>query len=78
MAPGENPLRPFRAQKLPADKISEDLSSKDLRQPGFVDPRDLMERPGLVHSALGHQEMEVRAGIDPVAKCLNGGNDAGH
>jgi hypothetical protein len=30
--PGEEAFGPFRAEELPADKISEDLSSKDFRQ----------------------------------------------
>jgi hypothetical protein len=34
-----------------------------------------MEDARLIHSAFGHQEMEVR--IDPVPKGLDGGNDAG-
>jgi hypothetical protein len=31
-----------------------------------------MEDPGLVHSALGDQEMEVGVGIHPGAECLDG------
>ena len=58
--PGENPFRPFRAQKLLADKIGQDLAGEELGQPRVVDPGDLMEDARLVHSALGHQEMEVR------------------
>ena len=37
-----------------------------------------MELPSLVHSALGHQQMEVRVEVDPVAKCLDGSNHSGH
>jgi hypothetical protein len=37
-----------------------------------------MEEARPVHSALGHQEMEVGVKIDPVAECLNGGDDSGH
>jgi hypothetical protein len=34
-----------------------------------------MEDARLVHSTLGHQEMEVRMKIDPVPECLNGGDE---
>ena len=36
-----------------------------------------MEEPGLIHPALGHQEMEMRVEIYPVAKGLDGGDDPG-
>jgi hypothetical protein len=37
-----------------------------------------MEETRLVHSALSHQEVEVRVKIDLVPKCLNGRDDPGH
>jgi len=37
-----------------------------------------VEGTRFIHPALGHQEMEVGVKIDPVAKCLNGGDDPGH
>jgi hypothetical protein len=77
MPPDENPLAPFRAQELLADKIGQDLTDEDFGQPRFVDPRDLIEETRLVHSALGDQEMEVRMRIDAVAEGLNGRNDSG-
>jgi hypothetical protein len=36
-----------------------------------------MDEAGLIHSALGHQKMEVREKIDPVSECLNGRDDSG-
>jgi len=78
MVPGENPLRPFGAEKLPADKKPENLAGKELSQPGVVDPGDPMEHPGLVHSSLGHQEMEMGVEIDPGSEGLDGGDDSGH
>jgi len=39
VVPGENPFRPFGAEKLPADKVGEDLPGEELRQPRVVDPR---------------------------------------
>ena len=36
-----------------------------------------MEDARLVHSTLGHQEMQMRMQIDPVAECLNGGDNPG-
>ena len=66
MWPGENHLGPFGAEKFFADKIREDLPGEELRQPGVVDPGDLVEGARLVHSALGHQEMQMRVEIDPV------------
>ena len=57
--PGEKAVRPFGAEELPADKISENLSAEELGQSRVVNPGDLMEDPGLIHSALGHQEMEM-------------------
>jgi hypothetical protein len=59
VAPGENARGPFGAQKLPADKRGEDLPGEELSQSRVVDPWDLVEDARLVHSALGHQEMEV-------------------
>jgi len=57
--PGENALRPFRAQQLLTDKHRQDLAGKDLRQPRVVNTRNLMEDARLVGPALGHQKMEV-------------------
>jgi len=37
-----------------------------------------MEDARLVHTALGHQKMEMRVEIDPVSEGLNDGNDSGH
>jgi len=37
-----------------------------------------MAEARLVHSALGDQGMEMGMDIDPVPKCLNGGDDPGH
>jgi hypothetical protein len=37
-----------------------------------------MEEARLVHSALGHQEMEVGVGIDLGSERLNGRDDSGH
>jgi len=63
VAPGEKAFRPFRAQKLLTDKIGENLAAEKLSQPRVIDLGDLMEDAGLIHSALGHQEMEVRVDI---------------
>jgi hypothetical protein len=88
--PGKNALGPFRAQQLLADKIGRHLAGEDLRQPRVVDPRDPPEdtrthepfpvheyrrnrRP--VHSALGHQEMEVGIEVDPVRNSLDNGDN---
>ena len=76
MAPGENALRPFRAEQFLPDKKRQDLAGEDLRQPRVVDPWQLMEEARLVRAALGHQEMEVGVEIDPVPKCLDGRNDS--
>jgi len=77
MPPGENTLRPLRAQKLLADKISQDLAGKDLLEPRVVDPRDLMEDARLVHSTLGHQVVQMGVEIDAVSEGLNGGDNPG-
>jgi hypothetical protein len=76
--PGEKAFRPFGAEEFPADKKRQDLAGKELSQPGVVDPGDLMEEAGLVHSTLGHQEMEMGVKIYPVSKGLNGGDNPGH
>jgi hypothetical protein len=60
MPPGENPLCPFGAEELLADKIGQDLTAEELRQARVVEPGNLVEAARLVHPALGHQEMEVR------------------
>jgi len=75
---GEEAVRPFGTQKLLVDQKPKNLSSEDLSQPRVVDPGDLMEEACLIHSTLGHQEMDVGVEIDPVAECLNGGNNSGH
>jgi len=36
-----------------------------------------VEDPGPVHAALGHQEMQVRVEVDPIAEGLDGDNDTG-
>jgi hypothetical protein len=41
------------------DQKVKNLPGKKLSQSGVVDPGDLVEYPGLIHPALGHQEMEV-------------------
>jgi hypothetical protein len=53
------------------------LAAEELRQARVVDPGDLMEDTYLVHSALGHQEMEVGVEINPAAEGLDGSNDSG-
>jgi hypothetical protein len=64
--PGEKAVRPFGTQKLLVDQKPKNLPSEDLSQPRVVDPGDLMEEAGLVHSTLGHQEMEMGVKIYPV------------
>jgi len=59
------------------DEETKNLAGKELSQSRVVEPGDLMEEARLVHSAVGDQEMEVRMDIDPVPKCLNGGDDSG-
>lgn len=78
MAQGEKVFGPFRAQELFIDKIAKDLAGKKLSQPRIINREDLMEGARLIYPALGHQEMEVGVEIDPVAKALDGGNNAGH
>jgi hypothetical protein len=41
--PGEDPLGPFRAQQLLADKIGQHLAGEDPGETRVVDPRDLIE-----------------------------------
>jgi hypothetical protein len=74
--PGENPLRPVRAQQLLSDEHRQDLPGEELRQPRVVDPRDRLEIARCVHPPFGHQEVEVRVEIDPVPKSLDGGDGA--
>jgi len=78
VAPGEEAVRPFGAEKLLTDNIGQDLAGKELCQPRVVDPGDLAEDAGLIHSALGHQEMQVRVKIYPGSEGLNGRDDPGH
>jgi len=72
MVPGENPLSPFGTHKLLVDQIPKNLVGEELGQPGVVDVGDLMEHPGLVHSALCDQEMEVGVEIYPGSEGLDG------
>jgi hypothetical protein len=60
------------------DEKPKNLAGEELRQPGVVDPGDLVEDAGLVHSALSHQEMEVGMEIYPGPECLDGGDHSGH
>jgi hypothetical protein len=62
--PGENTLRPLRAQQLLADKHRQNLAGEDLGETRVVDPQNLMEDARFVHATLGHQEMEVDVQID--------------
>jgi len=48
------------------------LTAEELRQARVVGPGDFLEEARPVHPAFGHQEMQVRVGIDPVAEGLNG------
>jgi len=70
--PGEKALRPFLADELPAQTKRQDLPGEE-----FGQARDLKEDTRLVHSALGHQEVEVGTKIDPVPKWLDGRDDSG-
>ena len=70
--PRENALSPFRIQQLLADKHRQNLAGENSGKPRVVQPRDLMKDPRLIHSALGHQEMEVHVKIDPVPEGLDG------
>jgi hypothetical protein len=58
--PGKDSRRPLRAKELLSDKKSHDLVSEDLGQPRVVEGAEAMEDTRLVHSALGHQNLEVR------------------
>ena len=78
VAPGENPFCPFGTEELLVDQKPKNLPSEELSQSRVVDPGDLMEEARLVHSALGHQEMEMRVAIDPGSEGLDGGNHSGH
>jgi len=59
--PGENALGSLRAQRLLADKHRQHLAGEDLGQPRVIGPRNLMEDARCVHSALGHEIMEIRS-----------------
>jgi len=74
LPPGEKAFCPFGAQEFFLDEKPKKLAGKERGQPRVVEAGNLMEDPGLVHAALGHQEMEMRMGVDPVAKGLDGGN----
>jgi hypothetical protein len=60
MCPRKSALGLLRVQNLLADKPRKDLAGEDLSKTRVVDPRDLVEDTFLVHSALGHQRMEMR------------------
>jgi hypothetical protein len=75
--PGENALRPLRAEQPLADKQPEHLMGEDLGQPRVVQIRQPTEGPRPAHSPLGHQQMQVRVEVDPVAEGLDGDDDAG-
>ena len=60
------------------DQIPKNLVGEELGQPGVVDVGDLMEHPGLVHSALCDQEMEVGVEIYPGSEGLDGCDHSGH
>jgi len=49
MPPGKQTFCPFGAEKLLADKISQDLAGKELSQSRVVEPGDLMEEACPVH-----------------------------
>jgi len=57
--PGENALRPFRAQELLVDQKPKNLPSEELSQSRVLQTRDSVEDPGSIHPALAYQEMEV-------------------
>jgi hypothetical protein len=72
VSPGEEAVCPLGAQQLLVDEKPNNLAGEECRQPGVVDPGDLAEDAGLVHSALGHQEMQVGMKIYPGPECLDG------
>ena len=76
--PGEKAVCPFGAEKLLADEVGQDLAAEKLCQPRVVDSGDFMEDARLVHSALGHQEMQVRVEIYLGSEGLNGRDNPGH
>jgi len=61
VALGERAFCPLGAEELLMDQEIKNLAGKEIRQSRVIDPGDLVEDPGLVHPALGHQEMEMRA-----------------
>jgi hypothetical protein len=77
VTPGENSLRPFRAEKIPADKKGQDLAGKYIDEPRVVDPGDPMENSRPVYPALGHQKMQMRVEIDAVPEGLDDGDNPG-
>ena len=78
VTPGEDALRPLRAEHPLADKKPEHLTGEDLGQPRVVQMRQPMENSRLVHSPFGHKKMQVRVEVDPVAEGLDGDDDAGN
>jgi hypothetical protein len=67
---------PLWAEKLLPNKKRQDPSAEQLGQSGVVQVGDPMEGPALIHSALGHQEMEARVKVNPIRKGLDRGDDA--
>jgi hypothetical protein len=77
MPPGEQSLRPLRAEEFLADEKSQDLVGEKSGKTAVIERSNLIEDARLIHSALGHQEVQVRMTIDPVPKCLDGRDDSG-
>ena len=79
--PGEDPFSPLWAQELLIDQKRQDFPGEDLGQTRIVQMGDPVEDPGPVHSPFGHQEMQMRVEVDPVAgqmdrvihECVDGG-----
>jgi len=63
MPPGEKAFCPFRTQEFHVNKKPKNLPSEELHQARIINPGDFVEDTGLVHSSLGHQEMDVRVEI---------------
>jgi hypothetical protein len=73
--PGENPIRPLRAEKLPADKEGQAFAVEDFGEPRVVEPRDPMEDACLIRSALGHEQMQMGMKIDAIPERLDDGRN---
>ena len=50
--PRKQTFFPFGAEEFLADQKFKNLPGEELGQPRVVDPEDLMENPGLIHSTL--------------------------